>query len=92
MGTSTSAGVNKGPWQTQVPKGKYWIRVSSLFREATLEKMSPGTGIFISSEPLFKKAMKDPETAPQVHKALNEKSNDYLTAPAETLFALETSE
>jgi formylmethanofuran dehydrogenase subunit E len=43
-------------------------------------------------EPLFKKAMKDPETAPQVHKALNEKTNEYLTAPAETLFALETSE
>lgn len=39
--------------------------------------------------PLFKKAMNDPETAPQVHKALNEKINKYLTAPAETLFALE---
>jgi hypothetical protein len=34
-------------------------------------------------EPLFKKAMKDPETAPQVPKALNEKINEYLTAPAD---------
>ncbi len=42
-------------------------------------------------EPLFKKAMKDPETAPQVHKALNEKINEYLMVPAETLFTLETS-
>jgi hypothetical protein len=40
---------------------------------------------------LIEKAMKDPETAPQVHKALNEKINEYLAAPVETHFALETS-
>jgi len=40
-------------------------------------------------EPLFKRAMKDPEFAPQVHKALNEKIHEYLTAPADTLFVIE---
>jgi len=43
-------------------------------------------------EPLFKRAMKDPEFAPQVHKALNEKINEYLMAPAENLFAIDTTE
>jgi formylmethanofuran dehydrogenase subunit E len=42
-------------------------------------------------EPLFKRAMKDPEFAPQVHKALNEKINEYLTAPVETLFTIDTT-
>ncbi|MEJ2111339.1 MAG: FmdE family protein, partial [Acidobacteriota bacterium] len=40
-------------------------------------------------EPLFKKAMKDPGFALQVHKALNEKIYEYLTAPADTLFTIE---
>jgi hypothetical protein len=35
---------------------------------------------------------KHPETAPRVHKTFNKKINEYLTAPAEILFALETSE
>ena len=43
-------------------------------------------------EPLFKSAMKDPEFAPQVHKALNEKINEYLTAPVEKLFTIETKD
>ena len=42
-------------------------------------------------EPLFKKAMKDPEFAPQVHAALNEKIHEYLTVPAEKLFTMDTT-
>lgn len=37
-------------------------------------------------EPLFKKAMQDPKCAPEVHKALNEKIAEYLTAPIDKLF------
>jgi hypothetical protein len=35
--------------------------------------------------------MKDPEFAPQVHRALNEKINEYLTGPAEKLFTINTT-
>jgi formylmethanofuran dehydrogenase subunit E len=41
-------------------------------------------------EPLFKEAMKNPEFASQVHRALNEKINEYLTAPIEKLFTIDT--
>jgi len=39
-------------------------------------------------EPLFKKAMKSSEFSPLVHKALNDKINEYLTAPVENLFSV----
>lgn len=35
--------------------------------------------------------MKNPEFAPQVHKALHEKINEYLTAPAGNLFTIYTA-
>jgi hypothetical protein len=37
-------------------------------------------------EPLFKKTMKDPKYAPEVHRALNEKIAEYFSLPAERLF------
>ena len=43
-------------------------------------------------EPLFKKAMKDSGFAPQVHKALNDKINEYLTAPVDSLFSIQKTE
>jgi len=39
-------------------------------------------------EPLFKNAMQDAAFAPEVHKALNEKIEEYLTAPAGKLFEI----
>lgn len=39
--------------------------------------------------PLFQKTLKDPGIAPQVHKVLNEKIEEYLTAPTEKLFIIE---
>lgn len=39
-------------------------------------------------EPLFKKAIANPEFAPEVRRALNEKIEEYLTAPAERLFTI----
>jgi hypothetical protein len=41
--------------------------------------------------PLFQKTRKDPSFAPQVHEALNNKIKEYLTAPVEKLFSIETS-
>lgn len=40
-------------------------------------------------EPLFKKTRKDPGFAPQVSKVMNEKIEEYLTAPVEKLFNIE---
>ncbi len=39
--------------------------------------------------PLLKKAFKDPSFAPEVTKVMNEKIQEYLTAPIEKLFILE---
>lgn len=39
-------------------------------------------------EPLFQQAMKSADFSPQVHKALNEKIDEYLTAPVEKLFTV----
>lgn len=40
-------------------------------------------------EPLFKKTQKDPGFAPEVSKIMNEKIEEYLTAPREKLFVVE---
>lgn len=40
-------------------------------------------------EPLFKKTKKDPGFAPEVSRVMNEKIEEYLTAPREKLFIIE---
>ena len=61
---------------TDIPSGKS-VTLRPLFNPHT------------TMAPLLKKAFKDPSFAPEVTKVMNEKIQEYLTAPIEKLFIVE---